>query len=142
MILYLDTSAVVKLHVDEEHTEAARLWVDAAERLATSIITLPEAAAAFARRRRLGHLDEEEAERLLASLTSEWTRYAHIFVDASEAAAIAWRHGLRGMDAVQLAAAGTVRAEVGDDALAFASFDDRLNHAAAAEGLLVLHPSN
>ncbi len=50
------------------------------------------------------------------------------------------RHVLRGFDAVHLAAAVTLRDAVGDDGVAFSSFDAELNRAAVAEGLIVLEP--
>jgi predicted nucleic acid-binding protein len=63
-------------------------------------------------------------------------------LDEDLAADLAWRHGLRGMDAVQLATACSLQAAVGADGLAFAAFDDQLNRAATAEGLIVLEPSS
>jgi antitoxin (DNA-binding transcriptional repressor) of toxin-antitoxin stability system len=48
--LYLDTSALVKLYVDEEGALAVRHAVDQAELVATSAIAYAEARAAFARR--------------------------------------------------------------------------------------------
>ena len=50
------------------------------------------------------------------------------------------RHALRGFDAVQLAAAVTLRTALGADGVAFSSFDATLSRAAVAEGLVVLEP--
>jgi uncharacterized protein len=51
---------------------------------------------------------------------------------------MAIKHGIRGFDAVHLAAALVVRDAV--PTLAFTSFDGRLNQAATREGLTVLMP--
>ena len=52
MILYLDTSALVKLYVEEAHTDDVRGWVDAAEIVATCRVAYPEAVSALNRRMR------------------------------------------------------------------------------------------
>ena len=52
MILYLDTSAFVKLVVDEPGAAEAREWFAETRRAASSVITYPEAAAALSRRDR------------------------------------------------------------------------------------------
>lgn len=46
MIAYLDTSSLVKLYLDEEHSELVREWSEAAEAVATSRVALPEAISA------------------------------------------------------------------------------------------------
>ena len=56
---------------------------------------------------------------------------------------LAQRHGLRGYDSVQLAAAVSVFAQSGDesdDLPEFVSADSRLNEAAAAEGMVARQP--
>ena len=52
MILYLDTSSLVKLYVEEPGSPGVRAIVDEAEVVATSVVACAEAAAAFARRKR------------------------------------------------------------------------------------------
>jgi predicted nucleic acid-binding protein len=52
VILYLDTSALVKIYVEETKSTVVRENVQHAEGLATSRIAYAEARAAFARRRR------------------------------------------------------------------------------------------
>ena len=52
MILYLDTSALVKLYVPETDSAMIKQLVDAAEMPSTSRIAYAEARPAFARKRR------------------------------------------------------------------------------------------
>ena len=52
MILYLDTSSLVKLYVDEPGSEDVLRLVDQAELVTTSVVAYAEARAALARRRR------------------------------------------------------------------------------------------
>jgi predicted nucleic acid-binding protein len=140
MILYLDASSLVKAFLDEPGSDDVEGWVDAAEAVATSRVTYPEAAAALARRRANGTLTAKGIRLSLDDLEASWGRY--LVVDLAErlAARLAAKYVLRGFDAVHLAAAVTLRDAVGSDGLAFSSFDRRLAQAAAVEGLIVLEP--
>lgn len=140
MILYLDTSSLVKLYLDEAQCEAVRRWAQEASVVATSVVAYAEAAAAFGRRQREGALAGDDLRRVLAALDADWGDYAVVGVDERRAGALAVRHGLRGFDAIHLAAALGLRQ--GAEALdaAFSSFDGRLNDAAVREGLRLLSP--
>lgn len=138
MILYLDTSSLLKAYLDEPHANEVEGWVGAAEAVATSRITYPEVASVLARRRANGTLTPGGVRLSLDVLEEDWDRY--LVVDLAErlAAGLAVKHVLRGFDAVHLAAAVTLRDAVGEDGLAFSSFDRRLAQAAADEGLIFL----
>lgn len=136
MILYLDTSALVKLYVDEPGRPAVVGQVDAAVAVATVRVTYAEARAAFARKRREGGLDTKGLRQVVERFDGEWAAYT--VVDVSEplvrrAGILAERHGLRGYDAIQLAAAIELQREGGNVSLA--CFDDRLRRAARRERL-------
>jgi uncharacterized protein with PIN domain len=60
LILYLDTSAVVKLFIDEIGSRQIRDAVAAADGLASSLISYTEARAAFARKHRLGEISQPD----------------------------------------------------------------------------------
>jgi hypothetical protein len=138
MILYLDTSSLLKCVINEAHTADVLQWVDAADAVATSRVTFPEAAAALSRRRRLGDLTEAAARVALRRLADRWSGFMLVDIAEIRAGGLATRHPLRGFDAVQLAAALTVRSAVGVRGIAFSSFDRTLCRAAAQEGLVVL----
>jgi predicted nucleic acid-binding protein len=140
MILYLDTSSLLKCLIDEAGTADVLRWVDAAAAVATSRVTFPEAAAALSRRQRLGDLTGEAARAALRHLAHRWGGFMLVDISEIRAGGLATRHLLRGFDAVQLAAALTVRTAVGDRGIAFSSFDRALCRAAAHEGLIVLEP--
>jgi uncharacterized protein len=134
--LYLDTSALVKLYVSEQGSAAVHAWTSAASLIATARITYAEARAAIAQTRHLGALTPAELRRAVAALDAGWTGFLRVDVSealVSRAGYLAEKHGLRGYDAVQLAAALDARPVVAD--YRFASFDDTLNAAAAREGL-------
>jgi uncharacterized protein len=140
LIVYFDTSGLLKLFVDEAHTEETRNWARAADAIALSRVTLPEASAAIGRRHRGGALSTPSAQRLLREIAVFWHAAAVVELDEVRAADLAFEHRLSGFDAVQLAAALTAREHAGRETFAFASFDLSLNRAAGAEGLTVLDP--
>lgn len=121
----------MKLYIEETGREAVMREVDRATAVATVRIAYAEARAAFARKRREGGLDPKTLRAVVEGLDEDWSRLT--VVDAGEplvrrAGALAERHGLRGYDAVHLAAAvELVRAGA---VVSFACFDDRLRAAA------------
>ena len=140
MILYLDSSSLVKVYVEETHSDQVRRWLGDAAVVATSVVAYPEAAAAFARKVREGGLKSEALDPVLAALAADWFDYAVIEVSERAAGDLAIKHGLRGFDAIHLTAALELKADARNVAVAFSSFDARLNKAAAGEGLAVLEP--
>ncbi len=109
MIIYLDTSAFVKLVIDEDGADLARRWFEEASLATSSVITFPEACSALARRARRTGVDDGRLDEWLSELDARWTRTAHVRVDERVAGRLAIEHSLRGMDAVQLGAAVAVR---------------------------------
>lgn len=137
MILYLDTSALVKLYIDEEHHDTVRHAVNAAEAVATSIIAFTETRAAFARLQREARLSADALESLKQSFDTDWRHYAKISIDEElvrRAGDLADAFSLRGYDAVHLASAEYLRVNTGST-IAFACYDHRLRQAAAILGL-------
>ena len=141
MIVYLDTSAFVKLIVHEEGDEETRRWFDEASLATSSVITFPEACAALNRRARQGG-STDDLETWLKGVESRWAQTARVRVDERLAGRLAVKHGLRGMDAIHLEAAVSVRnralARSRTASVAVAAFDRRLLEAAEAEGFATL----
>lgn len=139
MVVYLDTSALVKLYVEEEEGgELVRRAVEKSERTATSTIAYAEARAGLARKQREGLFTAEELRRAVSDLDDDWLTYARLNVSnpvVRQAGELAERHALRGYDAVHLASA--VRLSERFEDLRFLAFDDRLNDAARGAKLAV-----
>ena len=142
---FLDTSTVLKRYVQETGTP----WVQAlaapaaGHSLIIVRITLAETVAAITRRERGGTITPADAATALADFQLDFARqYLIIEVSAplvDQAAALARRHGLRGYDAVQLAAALDTQARL--PSLTLLSADADLHAAALAEGLAVDDPN-
>ncbi len=138
MILYLDTSSLVKYYIDEAYSEQVQRWIDDAEILATSRIAYPEMLSAFSRRRSENDITDQDFQKIYTQLEADWSNYAVLDIDEKRAGVLVVKHGLRGFDAVHLEAALTLQTESNQIRLAFTSFDKKLNNAAISEGLIVL----
>jgi predicted nucleic acid-binding protein len=129
--LYLDTSALVKLYVEEEGRETVFEAVEKAEWVATSTVAYAEARAAFARKVRSGDLPERGRRQAVSDLDVEWRGFVWISVSnlvAYRAGEMAERYDLRGFDAIHLASAARLGEEF--SGVRFLACDARLMEAA------------
>jgi len=140
VVLYLDSSSLVKLFIEERHSAQVREWTDAAAAVLTCRVAYPEAVAAFSRRNREGGLRHAEYRRVMRALDAQWEAFGRLEFDERLAGRLAARHALRGFDAIHLSAAKTLLTEGGDASVAFSSFDTQLNRAAGKEGMTLLLP--
>jgi len=140
--LYLDTSALVKLYVEERGTDQVVGALAEAERVYVSVIVYAEACAAFARRRRARDLTVVDEQAAQGQFRADWPSLDRIPADealAIQAGVLASTHGLRGYDAVHLASALHVqRVMGGEPPVLLATFDRELAVAATREGLRLL----
>jgi predicted nucleic acid-binding protein len=147
--LFLDSSALVKRYVDETGSLWLRSLVGAStgNRLAIASLTAVEVVSAITRRQRSGTISSADAALLVNAFRADLAAMYRV-VDVSapliaRAMSLAETHGLRGSDAIQMAAA----LEVYTDSLVLVlpfnliSADAELNAAAATEGLTVDDPN-
>lgn len=140
MILYLDTSALVKLYVEEIHTDDVRRWVDEAEIIATCRVAYPEAVSALNRRLRAGDISKNAYGTAIRALRQDWSRLAIVDFREIDAGRLAEKYGLRGFDAIHLSSALVLSSAPAGPDVWFSSFDSALNRAVAGERLPVLTP--
>ncbi len=139
MILYADTSALVKLYLSEAGSPALKKLAASAEALATCRITWAEAHAALARRVREVPDDASPVAQARKAIAADWPKVMIVELTqevVARAADYADTFALRGYDSVQLAAAHSLALEAGVE-VSFACFDERLNKAARVLGLQV-----
>ena len=137
MNLYLDTSALVKLYVEEEGSATVREAVAGADSVATAAVAYVEARAAFARRRRERRLSSDDYRRTVHELDTDWEHYLLLELTSTlirRAAEFAETHALRAYDAVHLASAKILRERL-QGPIHFACWDYNLMTAARREGL-------
>jgi uncharacterized protein len=143
---FLDSSTVVKRYAQETGTSWVQaLAAPAAGHLLVVVrITLAETVAAITRKERGGFITPQEAANALGDFQLDFARqYAIVEVSAAlvaQAASLVRTHGLRGYDAVQLAAALETHSQL--PSVTLLSADAGLNTAAQAEGLSVDDPNN
>ena len=137
MILYLDASALVKRYVAEPGSPEVSAAISQAEVTGTALISRAEVAAALAKAVRVNALTQEEALACLQVFRNEWPDLVRVQVTemvVARADALAWDHGLRGYDAVHLAAASAWQDAIGGRVV-LATFDRHLWTAAESMGL-------
>jgi len=137
MILYLDTSSLVKLYVKEDGSDEVKALFDGARVVTTSQVAYAEARAAFAKKHRQGDFTDERYHTVITNLQGDWGAYFALDVSWSVsrlAGELAERHGLRGFDAIHLASALTLKTRLGS-MITFSSSDHELEDAARSESL-------
>ncbi len=136
MIAYFDTSAILPLIIEEpSSTICTRLWNDA-DRSVSVRLLYPEARAALAKARRLDRITSAQLTAAIDELEAIITEIDHIEVTAEVAHAageLAQTHGLRGYDAVHLAAASAAA----NTELVLATGDTDLAQASRSVGISV-----
>jgi uncharacterized protein len=137
VITYVDTSTLVKLLIDEVGTtEAGRIWDDA-DVLTVIRVGHVEARAALAAARQQRRISADVFRDAVTGLELLWSQVSVVEIDEHLmrlAGDLATAHNVRGYDALHLAAAQVVGAEV------FSSADRNLCATALSCGLHVANP--
>ncbi|MCB1058157.1 MAG: type II toxin-antitoxin system VapC family toxin [Acidobacteria bacterium] len=134
MILYLDTSSLVKLYVDEIGSSDVCALVDRADVVSTSMVALPEARSAFARLAREEVLSAQELDSVRKAFLGDWDSFLKVRMVqrlCRRAGDLAEDYALRGFDALHLASFLEILEQSEDERVEFSAFDARLNAAAA-----------
>lgn len=137
MILYLETSNLVKLYVEEPDSEDIKIRIAESDVVATSLVSYVEARAALARKFREKGLTTRDYESIKSDLDSDWDSLFVLSLTnalAKIAGSLAEKHGLRGYDSIHLASALELK-KVITSAILFSSSDATLSEAARTEGL-------
>lgn len=137
MIIYLDTSALLKTYIQEDSSEKVVGLLNAIDGAGTSVITQAEMASAISRASRMGAFSPGDAQAAWNAFLDDWssvTRLTVSFQLVERAATLAWEHGLRGYEAIHLASALTWQ-EVIETPVTLATFDRELWQAAKRAGL-------
>lgn len=136
-IVYFDSSAFVKLLVEEDGSEvAATLW-DRSDAAVSSRLAYPEVCAALAAAGRDHRLDRDGQRHAGSAWEEFWaaTRVVELTESiAAHAGELARAHALRGADAVHLASA----LAIGTSDTLFAVWDARLRSGAQTVGIRVV----
>jgi predicted nucleic acid-binding protein len=140
MILYLDTSALLKVYLVEADSPRVRQLVLAAPAVVTNLVAYAEMRAALARALNMRRLSRADYTRQVRAFETDWKSLEVVGIDeplVRRVGAHAERFGLRGYNSVHLAAAERILRTVGSSTdVGFLAFDAALTAAAAAIGLV------
>lgn len=140
MILYCDTSALLKLYIAEPGADRVAEQAAACDVLAVNRIAWVEAHAALARRAREQPTAAAQFEAAKQRLADQWPDFLTLELTATlagQAAHFADVFALRAYDSVQLASVHSLHLTMGGETT-FACFDLRLTKAARVLGLTIL----
>lgn len=137
MILYLDTSAILKRYFQEPFSEDVALKWSSAEAIVSSSVAYAEAMATIYRKQREAGLDSKLIQKTLEVFKTDWESFIQVevtndlnqFIDD-----MLKKHALRGFDAIHLASALIIHEKLPQNFF-FVCFNQRLNQAARLEGL-------
>ena len=140
MILYLDTSALLKKYFQETGSdEVIARWKEATG-IVTSTVAYAEALASIHRKKREDEFDNDRFEKILHLFRHDWNSFIRVevtdelndWIDKMVS-----RYPLRGFDAIHLASALIVHDKLSAEFL-FACYDIKLLQAAQSAGLKTL----
>ena len=140
MIIYLDTSSLVKLYVEEIDSEKIKDVVNKAAAISTSKIAYAEARSAFARKQKEDGFPLSVLRKVVEDFNKDWESYFVIEITDGLirfAGDIAEKYLLRGFDSIHLASAVHLKNKINSE-IYFSSHDIRLNQSAEKEGIIVL----
>ena len=138
MILFCDTSALIKLYIFEVGSDELKARVQEAEAVAVCRIAWAEAHAALSRRAREVPEDISVIDQAKLALAADWSHFVVLEIDqplVERAGEYADMFALRGYDSIQLAAAFEA-GRISQSPIYFACFDTRLNKAAKLLGMM------
>ncbi len=134
---YFDTSAFVKLFINEHGSDNVRAYWDESKVVCGSQIVVLETVSALSRARQMKRITAEQFNRSIANLRDLEDEIYSLSIDAeliSMACDFATNEGLRAYDALHLASAVSTSADV------FVCADLKLCAAAVSKGLAVFNP--
>jgi predicted nucleic acid-binding protein len=137
MILYLDTSALLKKYFKEVHSEEVIARWKQARAIVTSSVSFAETVASIHRKKRETDFDEDILRRVIDAFQKDWKGFICVDVTNDLNATISRLiaiYPLRGFDAIHLASALMIYEKIPRDFL-FACFDQKLLQTAQAEAL-------
>jgi predicted nucleic acid-binding protein len=137
VITYIDSSLFLKLLFDEEGTSQAQMLWDSDPVLISSRLLRIEARATLARGKMDGRITSQKSKIIVQTFDDLWARLTVVEISeqvAESACEIAESTRLRSLDAIHLASAMAVSADL------FGSSDVQLCNAASELGFAVFNP--
>lgn len=139
MIVYIDTSALVKRYIQEANSGDVVTLLDQADLAGSILLTRVEMASAFSKAVRMKWLDLQTSEEAWQDFLVHWRSFSRLVVTqplTDRASRLAWDYSLRAYDATHLAAA-LLWQETLETPVILATYDRELWQAGKKAGLSV-----
>jgi uncharacterized protein len=139
MIVYIDTSALVKRYIQEANSGDVVKLIDQADLAGSILLTRVEMASAFSKAVRMKWLNLQVAEESWQDFLVHWRSFSRLNITqplTDRASRLAWDYGLRAYDATHLAAA-LLWQETLETPVILATYDRELWQAGKKAGLSV-----
>ena len=136
MILYFDTSALIKRYFQEPYSDDVLSMWKSATQIATSSVAYAETMATIYRKKREENLKDTLIIEISNLFREDWESFIRIKVNDQVNKYVdraVKNHPLRGFDAIHLASAILIHERIPEKCL-FVCFDERLVRAAKLEG--------
>ena len=137
MILYLDTSALVKRYIREASTDEVVALIEEAEAVGSTIHAKVEMAVALDKAARQGWVTQKSARQAWQDFLEHWPAFTRLNISSGtveRASLLAWEYSLRGYDALHFASA-LLWQETLDIPITLATFDRELWNAGQKAGI-------
>ncbi len=136
MIVYLDTSAIIKHYLQEPGSENVQRLFQEADYLGTSVFSEIETISSLERAKKIARIDSPSYRSILAQMNRDFQTFALEAVSAEtvrNGIRLVRQHGLRPGDAIQLASAQLLKRRLPQ--MIFAAYDEKLLESARLEEL-------
>jgi uncharacterized protein len=136
VILFLDSSALLKRYIIEPETPIVDTLILKAKAIVVSALALPETSRVIFRLAETKVISEQAAQTAYQDLLIDWHSLSRITLDdtlALEASVLTRSYSLKGADAVQLATVLYIGRQ--KPGVVLLSFDEQLNTAAVKAGM-------
>ncbi|MFO7760048.1 MAG: type II toxin-antitoxin system VapC family toxin [Desulfobia sp.] len=137
MILYFDTSALVKRYIMEPYSDEVISRWKSATQIVTSFVAYAEMMASLYRKKREGNIADTLIREIADSFHQDWQSFIRIEVNDQlngHIKRLVEKYPLRGFDAIHLAAASLIYENFSEN-FEFICFDNKLAEAARSEGI-------
>jgi len=137
MILYLDTSALVKRYFREPYSDEVLSRWQSATQIVTSSVAYAETMGSIYRKKRETGLADPLIRKIVDSFCLDWESFIRVEVNDElnrYIDRVVEGYPLRGFDAIHFASAMVIYERLPEDFL-FVCFDNRIANAAQSEGL-------
>jgi len=141
MILYCDSSALVKKYMPEPKSQECIALMRQAEAIVISVVGYAEILAAFHRKLESKEISAGNFSKACLSFEHDWKALMKVNITHEinkTVRQVLSKHALRGFDAIHLSSAILMEKRLKD--VSFLSFDEKQKKAAASERLEILHP--